>query len=218
MKKQQVDYKKIGILFFNACGFKEVSFLILNNLDGYGISTDCNVFSSVIVNGMLATEVYLKFIYAYDYSVTNNTFKTEIHMTHDINYLYNLLSLERKEDICKELSRYKCDSSMLSGFLRIFDLASANGNKKTMLDGDIVNWRYLVDNGKNEYRFDLNIMVKLIESLYSISRNIINLQSFEEDLPSMSSPILDEFSESIVDSMYITPIKPDWKLKEQESK
>lgn len=148
MKKQQVDYKKIGILFFNACGFKEVSFLILNNLDGYGISTDCNVFSSVIVNGMLATEVYLKFIYAYDYSVTNNTFKTEIHMTHDINYLYNLLSSKRKTEICNELNQFNCDSATLSEFLKIFDQTSTKRENNTSLDGDLVNWRYLVANGR----------------------------------------------------------------------
>lgn len=216
MKKQQVDYKKIGILFFNACSFKEVSFLILNNLDGYGISTDCNVFSAVIVNGMLATEVFLKFIYAYDYSIANNTSKTEIHITHDIYYLYSLLSSKRKTEICNELNQYKCDSATLSGFLKIFDQNSTERDNN-VLDGDIVNWRYLVANGKNEYRFDLNIMVKLIEALYSISRSIINLQSFEMDLPSMSSSILDDCSEIIVDSLYITPYRPEWKIKEQEN-
>ena len=198
--KYNADKRRIYILFFNACGFKEVSYLLLHNM--FLLSTDCNHFSSIIVNGMLASELYLKFIKAYDDSITNPSSKAVFIKTHDINTLFNDLSNKRQKEIRLELKKFGCDTQTFYKFRMAAKRAYDNQGNNKGKNGDVVNWRYLLTDRKNAYKFDINTMVKLIEVLYNISHHIINTTESEIKIPSMSSPILDEISESIVDDSY----------------
>ncbi len=191
-----VDKNKIRILFHNASAFKETSYLLLRDMTI--ISSDCNIFSSIIVNGMLASELYLKFIKAYDYSICNSSSKTKFLKSHDIDLLFRDLSKNRQAEIFNLLGQFNCSVTEFYNFRRkiIRARSLSNGNGK---NGDVVNWRYLIIDRKNKYKFDMSIMVKLIESLYCISQSIINSLSFKSGAPSMSSPILDEHSQSIIE-------------------
>ena len=202
--------EKIYILFFNACGFKENTFLLLNNINH--LSTDCNLFSVAVVNGMLAAELYLKFIMAYDNAVKSNTGITEFIKTHDIDELFTNLSSQRKSEIRSRLNELGCDTPQFYKFRIQARKASANSRNNTNKNGDVVNWRYLVVDGKNTYRFDINTMAKFDEVLYKISQQIIN-SDFERrkiSFPKMSSPALDTYSEDIVDQLYITAFRPKY--------
>lgn len=201
------DMKKASVLFFNACGYKEVSFLLLNNPNGLG--TDCNFFSVCIVNGMLASELFLKFLISHDYTTKNKTTTVVFSGIHNINSLYKDLSLATRREIQKELLKFGCDKKRFSSFRaqirRAEDLRSTNKGK----NGDAVNWRYLIVPHKSSYTFDLDTMTKLNEVLYQISRRIINKLSNKIALPSMESFALDAFSEEIVNKRYISPFKPN---------
>ena len=202
--------KKVFIMFFNACGYKEISYLLLNNPNALG--TDCNFFSTCIVNGMLATELFLKFISSYDYAIKNNTPSTEFEKTHNICKLYKSLSKARRQEILDELLKLGCDKVTFSKFRAKISRAEAekknNPNSNKEKNWDVVNWRYLIVDGKTTYKFDLNTMTKLNESLYRISQRIINKSDNKIQFPSMSSPALDELSKIIVNKQYITPFKP----------
>jgi hypothetical protein len=206
-RKTITKIEKTFILFFNACGYKEVSYLLLNNPNGLG--TDCNFFSACIVNGMLAIELYLKFLNAYDYAVKNKTATTEFTNVHDINALYKQLSISRRKELLDELLKLGCNKETFTKFRAKIRSAEKNKQNNKGKNWDVVNWRYLIVDGKNTYRFDLDTMTKLNESLYRISQRIINTPGNNIQFPSMSSPALDTVSANITNKLYITPFKPE---------
>lgn len=131
--------EKIYILFFNACGFKENAFLLLNNINQ--LSTDCNLFSVAIVNGMLAAELYLKFIMAYDNAINTNTVTTEFIKTHDIDELFANLSNQRKSEIRSSLNKLNCNNQQFYRFRIRARKANMNRGNNTNKNGDVVDWR-----------------------------------------------------------------------------
>lgn len=193
------DHKsKMNILFFNASAFKETCYLLLGNIPN--LTTDSNSFSSIIVNGMLAIEIYLKFLIAMDAPSLNNNPIVSFDHTHNIYDLYKELSPTRQKEIIKELHNYGCTTKQFYKFRLASKRAFDNKRNNKFKNGDPINWRYLIVNNKLTYKFDINTMVKIIEVLYKLSQKIINDLHNKPLLPSLSSPALDEESEKIIKS------------------
>ena len=207
--KETVNYNKVFILFFNASTFKNVSELLINNPNI--LESTCNEFSGAVVNGLFASELFLKFLYAVDNKSGDNT--TNIK-THSICILFYNLSEKRKKSIKEGLQDLGIDSKKFKSFLMKLKYSDNNKNNKNKGEYyDPINWRYLLDNHKN-YNFDLNCMIKLNETLYNISlseMNMLNLSDKEynrliKDLPKMKSDTIDDQSKNIINKYKIDRI------------
>ncbi|MBQ7661439.1 MAG: hypothetical protein IJS44_05235 [Clostridia bacterium] len=181
MRRQFAKEEEIYILFFNACAFREVTYLLCNRLNKF--STDCNQFSTIIVNGTLSAELFLKFLAGHDSAENDESENAEFCFVHSLKQLYNFLSEDRKQEIENQIGTLNCDKDALERFL---------ASDENVPNSNQVTWRYLIVPDKDSYEFDINTMIKLIEVLYNLSQKIINSLNNKIKFPDMSSSMLDD--------------------------
>lgn len=189
---------RFTILFFNARAYEKVAYLLLdnlfNNLDYQ--DTDCNLLSPIATNLFFAIEDYIKYICAYDNMNKVTQGQSEFRKSHSLAELYSFLQKSRKAELLNRLAIRGCDKETFYRFKR-------RTKKNGTINGDSVNWRYLVNDAKKLYSLDINIMCKIADSLHEIASEILN---FGDALltQNMQCNLLDEVSMKIVKGESLT--------------
>ncbi len=214
MRTVNVSIKQYPELFLNANAYREIFYELLINPNKLG--TECNSISAIMVNGLLAAELYLKYLISFDQAEENLKRCTgdtvQFDAVHSIYSLFLGLKRERKSKIKKRVIELGCSEKKWRSFLaRIKRANQYNQNDPEGKNGDAINYRYLITKGKYSYKYDLNTLVKLVEALYEMSKydfnyiregNVVKLKvctKGEIKLSSFASPALDEISQSIIE-------------------
>lgn len=214
MRTVNVSTKQYPELFFNANAYKEIFYELLTNPNKLG--TECNSISAIMVNGLLAAELYLKYLISFDQAEKNlgkcNGNTVQFKASHSIYSLFFALEYKRKTKIKKRVIELGCSEKKWRSFLaRIKRANQYNQNVPEGKNGDAINYRYLITKGKYSYKYDINTLVKLVEVLYEMSKydfnyirdgNVVKLKVCTKDeikLSTFSSPALDEISQSIIE-------------------
>lgn len=163
-KIEEIKYDNLPIMFHNACAFKETTYRLINKINEF--STDCSMIPIIIVNGLFSAELYLKFLFACKNVVIDKNIKKSIFLKgHKIYCLYTNLPKKVKTSIIKLLEKQNCKRNEINNFISFL--------KRKSIYSDAINWRYLNDN-KTTYRFNLKMLIKLLEALYCLSQKEIN--------------------------------------------
>ncbi len=181
---QKINVKRLRILYHNACGYKKTFFGILKNVDKF--TTDELFVSTAVVNGMLAIELFIKFLYA---SKHINQYFAEFFEGHQLWDLYKKLDRKTKGAI-----RNQINSKIYYFMQRIIK----NNKSGKGIYGDVIQWRYLNDDIK-KYKINFDYMVKIIYVLYDLSNTKCRQESINNvKLPVFSSAALSQESIDII--------------------
>ncbi|MDO4941151.1 MAG: hypothetical protein Q4E33_05625 [Erysipelotrichaceae bacterium] len=199
--------KTIINLFYNACGFKETCFSEIYKMYNPKIVITPlptgNHCAAIAINGLLAIELFTKYIYAMDRLYIGK--KAEYYSGHDFYDLYMKLKRTTQKELKEELFKLGCDDNTFNSF------------KRKVREGksyDPIMLRYYDSKYWNNYKFDINTMVKIIDVLYRMSEKRRSDKYFKEKRKkkivgvnngqSTSFSILDRFSNDIVNDNYDT--------------
>ena len=159
-KRQTVDGAKVAVLFRVACAYQSNQLLLVKYPNLFG--SDALAYSNLVVSGLLAMELFLKFLKAYELYDAGD--KPSFIKDHDLSALYSDLSEERQKAIKDKLEdKYRCANG-LEGFLE--------KHRR-----DFVEYRYLLK--EESYESDVSFIAKINDVLYDASKHIID----KGDLP-----------------------------------
>ena len=164
---------RIANIWFTANGFKRYFKASYNRLKkitkkkGFDASVDMqteDIFSVCAVNALLATELYLKMIYAYD-SLIDTSEYVKYYGGHKVDGLFCALNDKRKATIINHLKNKRMVSNIgeLCGFLSVHK-------------NDFVDWRYIFE-AQSDKDIRLDMFSELLNILSKITLNIIETQS-----------------------------------------
>lgn len=190
-KIKEVEKDRIAVFYLNACAYRMTAYTLVNNLNAFG--SGCNIFSPIVVNGMLAIELYLKFLKCY---YDGKSGKAYFLGSHSPKRLFESLAKDKRDIVLSRYLSIKGEQIRWDTFL----------NQSEEKNGDPVEWRYL--SREEEYRIDLETMIKVIETLHIVAEECINLGGENYSLPQMSSPFPDERARSIIDQFDIEIQEP----------
>lgn len=155
MERQAIDKSNVSTLFFVASAYRMDQLHLVKWPSIYG--SDALTFSPMIVDGLLAIEVYLKFLKCCELIEAGKPI--EFLKTHNLGNLYLDLNDKDRKAIEESLeSKHGCGSG-LAAFLE----GAAN---------DFVEYRYLAET--RSYEADMSFAVKLNDVLHDICRGIKN--------------------------------------------
>lgn len=154
-KRQTVDETKVAVLFHVACAYQSNQLLLVKYPNLFG--SDSLAYSNLVVSGLLAMELFLKFLKAYElYDVGN---KPSFIKDHDLPALFFDLSAERQKAIKDKLEdKYQCGYG-LERFLE--------KHRR-----DFVEYRYLLKEGTHES--DVSFIAKANDVLHGVSKTVID--------------------------------------------
>ena len=163
-KSLNVSKEWIAQVYLNANGFKDTYNSLLNNvICNCCISTSSNFLPPIVINGILAVELYLKFLVAMDKLERDNQNAT-IEKIHKIDCLFCDLSCESQIEILNLLKKENVLEREFYCFL-------------TKNSDAFVEWRYP---SNNDFYMDVIILTKLLDVLNSICyKRMAQSTSFE---------------------------------------
>ena len=155
LKRQAVDVAKVAVLFHVACAYRSNQLLLVKYPNLFG--SDALAYSNLVVSGLLAMELFLKFLKAYELYDAGH--KPSFIKDHDLSALYSDLSAERQKAIKDKLEdKYQCGDG-LERFLE--------KHRR-----DFVECRYLLKEGT--YESDVSFIAKANDVLYGVSKAVID--------------------------------------------
>lgn len=157
----KVQKDKIMKIYWMANSFKNGFDDAIKNIQIKRISTNPGNGDDVpycIALGSLACELYLKFIYSYNYATDPNNRNSNVvsfSKVHDLNMLFNKLTTQQKTDIIT----YMADTAFET-------------NLKSHSD-DFKTWRYIFEHNIKNSDYQSTFLEKFVSVLYSYATTII---------------------------------------------